>query len=756
MACTSVSLPLISPAGQPVAEILIALLPGKTATKPCPLIRLSTAEAHEEVIPEVQLLEGAEYRFVLSGVRETGTWLEPREVFQADTEDGRTGRVRPGLFTGTLKLSLCQIGQTLGEAQVEVRSRKLNYLSEYQWMLSSIAEHMTELVMDRFGASSAQFVADETRDAITLYQRFAFLKSLISGPAFQTAISQILRRPHVIWEEETVHAVPGQPLRGGGSLARALARPGPRSPWPGGTIASLPRRVETRTTAATHDTTPNRFVRFALERWLQVVSDIERTLRHDAQTIYAVQRGLAEVAQVAEQIQAVLHEDLFHELGPLDRFPADDQVLQKRDGYRDVFRAYTEFELASKLSWTGGEDVYGAGQRDVATLYEYWVFIELAKAVASLIGESFDLSKLIVARADGLSVHLKTGRELVLSGVTSRMGRDLKVELCFNRGFGRTTKPGSVLGSWSMPMRPDYSLIITPIEESPSGFESVLLHFDAKYRVKDVTDIFGSPDDSVDADEAGMFRAGALRDDLLKMHAYRDAIRRSAGAYVIYPGDDAGERFLEFHELLPGLGAFALRPTEHGDPAGISALRRFIADVMDHVATRLTAHERSLQYLTGVYARPDQLPLITAQPRVLSLPQDTTVLLGWVKSRAHWDWICRHRNYNVRSVGRRGGQDIDARQLFSQVVLMYGPGLEKPMMARVTAYPKLFTEEQMTATGYPNPNGEYVCLGIQRIDSRDWLNGLDEARLADMARDQTGLLGAPAVFRWRDVIDHAF
>jgi len=751
-ACSSVALFLIGPEGRPVAELQIALLPGKTVTKPHPLVCLSASAAGEDAMAEVQLLEGAEYRFVLAGAHDPGVWLEPREVFQPDTEEGVTGRVRPGLFTGTLKLSLCLGGRTLGEAQVEVRSRKLNYLSEYRWMLSSIAEHMTELVMDRFGASNAQFVADEARDAVTLYQRFAFLKSLVSGPAFQTAINQILRRPHVIWEEEIAHAVPGRPLRGGAGLARALAKPGPRSPWSAGAMESLPRRVEIRTTAATHDTTPNRFVRFALERWLQVIGDIERVLKADAPTTFAVQRGLAEVSQVAEQLQAVLHEDLFSQLGQLDRFPADDQVLQKRDGYRDMLRAYTEFELASKLSWTGGEDVYGAGQRDVATLYEYWVFVELAKTVASLIGSNFDLGKLIVARADGLSVHLKTGRELVLSGVISRMGRELKVELCFNRRFGRTTKSGTTSGSWSMAMRPDYSLIVTPIDESAPNFEPVLMHFDAKYRVNGFAEIFGAQDESADTNEGRLMSAGVLRDDLLKMHAYRDAIRRSAGAYVIYPGHDEGEHFSEFHELLPGLGAFALRPTEHGDAAGISALRRFISGVLDHVATRLTAHERSSHYLTGLYDKPEQLPDAVFTPQVFRLPDDTSVLLGWVKNKAHWDWISKHRNYNVRALGRRGGQDIDARILFSQVVMLYGPGVAKPVLARVMADPKLFTEQQMIATGYPNPNGAYVCLGIQRIESRDWLDSIDMAKLADVVRQQTGVSGAPAVFPWRDVV----
>lgn len=751
LTCSSVIVPLIGAAGQPVAELHLALLPGKAGAMPSPLVRVSGFTAGEEAVSEVQLLEGAEYRFVLLGCGDAGAWLEPREVFQPDTEDGVTGRVRPGLFTGGLKVSLCRGASTLGEAYVEVRSRKLNYLSEYRWMLSSIADQMTELVMDRFGASNAHFVTDQARDAVTLYQRFAFLKSLVSGPAFQTAISQILRRPHVIWEEEIAHVVPGRPLRGGSGLVRALAKPGPRTPWPGGSMASLPRRVETRTTAATHDTTPNRFVRFALERWLQVISDIGRVLMADTQTTFAAQRGLAEVSQLAEQLQSVLHEDLFSQLGQLDRFPADDQVLQKRDGYRDVFRAYTEFELASKLSWTGGEDVYGAGQRDVATLYEYWVFIELAKAVASLIGTSFDLGKLIVARSDGLNVHLKAGRELVLSGVVSRMGRELTVELCFNRRFGRSPTNGMAMGSWSMAMRPDYSLIVRPVADSPSGSDPVLLHFDAKYRVSGLVDVFGAVDESTSTNAADAARFGVLRDDLLKMHAYRDAIHRSAGAYVIYPGDDGGESFFEFHELLPGLGAFALRPTEHGDAAGISALRRFISDVLDHVATRLTAHERSREYLAGLYEKPEQLPEARDGCVVNSLPSDTSVLLGWVKSQTHWDWIRKHRTYNVRAEGRRGGQALDAQLLFSQLVLLYGPCLEKPVMARVTTDPRLLTQEQMIATRYPDPSGDYVCLGIQQIDSRDWLNGFDIPKLTDLVLQQTRELGSPAVFRWADL-----
>lgn len=746
-----VCLPSIENAWQTVASLFITLLPGKGGGVPAPLIDTSKDLSADRSVPEVQLLEGAEYRYELRGVNGIGITLEPREIFQPDTNDGLTGRIRPGLHTGALKVVLQQSDKVLGQAVLEVRSRKLGYVSEYQWMLSDIADQMTELVMERFGATSAQFVADESRDAVTLYQRFAFIRALINAEAFQNAINQILRRPHLAWEEQAQAIRPGQYMKGGSRLARELFRPGPRITGIAGVISSLPMQIESNRTEATHDTTPNRFVRFALEHWIQVIGEIERALRLDGRGGFAAERGLTEIAQLNEQLSEILHHELFRGIGPLARFPADDQVLQKRDGYRDVFRAYLEFDLASKLSWSGGNDVYGAGQRDVATLYEYWVFMQIARTVSETVGASFDLLKLIETRADGLNVVLKAGSETVLSGIVERRGRRLKVELWFNKKFGMQ-KGLNLPGSWSQAMRPDFSLIVTPMDVGPFGQEPILVHFDAKYRVSLLKEIIW--DDALDG--AGQrneeyYRAGAVRDDLLKMHAYRDAIRRSAGAYVIYPGDDAGQQFFEFHELLPGLGAFALRPTASGAAAGESALRTFISDVLDHVATHLTAHENSRNYLAQVYNDPNQLSKPWPNDHISKLPSDTSVMLGWVKSSDHWAWIARHKSYNVRAVGRRGGQSLDARVLCAQLVLLYGPGLGSPLLARVTSDPRYLTEEGMSGTGYPTPQGAYICLAIQQIDAKNWLDGIDTGRIGALAAGFGVEPGEPIAVRWSDL-----
>src|SRR5690606_8421852 len=135
-------------------------------------------------------------------------------------------------------------------------------------------------------------------------------------------------------------------------------------------------------------------VKFVLLHWQHFTHEVASALLREPATA-PVKRGLREVQAVSEKLQTVLASGLFREVGDLTFLPSGSQVLQKRSGYRDIYRAYLQFEAAALLTWDGGEDVYGAGKRDVATLYEYWVFIQLIKVMERLCGREFDLSQLI-------------------------------------------------------------------------------------------------------------------------------------------------------------------------------------------------------------------------------------------------------------------------------------------------------------------------------------------------------------------------
>ena len=115
-----------------------------------------------------------------------------------------------------------------------------------------------------------------------------------------------------------------------------------------------------------------------------------------------------------------------------------------------------------------------------------------------------------------------------------------------------------------------------------------------------IRELFGSGDEDLSAlkqqERSGTFKRG----DLLKMHAYRDSIRRSQGAYVLYPGVEPAEvwdgqveyrAWVGYQELLPGLGAFAVRPGPEKNKA-IEQIGNFLEDVLDHMAEDNSIRER--------------------------------------------------------------------------------------------------------------------------------------------------------------------
>jgi len=256
----------------------------------------------------------------------------------------------------------------------------------------------------------------------------------------------------------------------------------------------------------------------------------------------------------------------------------------------------------------------------VATLYEFWTFLQVAGLVADMCGASFDFGSLFERSPTGLQLNLRRGRTQLVSGWVDTAGRRLHVGLWFNRSFRR------IVGeSWTRNMRPDVSMGIGETEAADHQ-ERVWVHFDAKYKVEHLDELFGA-EDADDDDRQGDTSTAAVREDLLKMHAYKDAIRRSSGAYVLYPGlpsTPATEAFYEFHELLPGLGAFALRPTADGAAHGLNGLRTFIRDILEHVASDLSDDRRGRFWLQEAYGDPPPHPLVAP---VLAPRKPTTQFL---------------------------------------------------------------------------------------------------------------------------------
>ncbi|RPE13456.1 DUF2357 domain-containing protein [Chitinophaga lutea] len=663
------------------------------------LWKISTAEAIEFGEAEIQVVEGLTYQYRVAEGYELFASAKVVRPFKFNIS---FGTISPGNYVGTLSIDVRQVGSSdvLGQLHLEVRSVKIDYRSDYRFMLEEIAEKCTELIMAHNAPILQRFEPKQNTSSKVAYQRFCFVKGIIDSEAFSNAVNKILVFPATKWGEEEAEVD-----------ARKLRRLNSRQLRQ---IANSPRgavlKINALKKAESLDTPENRFIKYALEQFADVC-----TVFYDA--IEDNPRHVAEVRRVEERIRLYLSHNVFKDVGRLHSLPLQSPVLQRKSGYREILRAWIFFDLAAQLSWEGGDDVYEGGKKDVAALYEYWLFFKLV----DVIGENFLLKEsnllgLIEHTKDGMGLKLKQGRLLAVEGVFEAPSRKLNVQFCYNRTFSKgSTYPNK--GSWTTALRPDYTLSIWPFglnsDEAERQELIVHLHFDAKYRIAHLKHF----DDEVVADsEMGIVNSTKYRTvDLLKMHTYRDAIRRTAGAYVLYPGEES-DNLRGFHEILPGLGAFAIRPTRSN--TGIFTFKQFLREVVKHFLNRASQRERMSAYVFKTYQASDVPNMNIALPEALGKNRDllldeTTVLVGYCKNEQHLEWILSASLYNTRWNAEMESINLNSRLTGARYLLLHNKknSLQSRLLKLSAAGPRILSRKDLISRGYPGrPTQAYYLV----------------------------------------------
>ena len=703
--------------------------------------------------PAVQLREASSYRYTLDlpGFREVR--LEPAELFDPDDSSGMTGRLDTRQYVGDVWLTALDAnGDELGSAPVLVKAAKLEHEREYQRMLRDIADLAAEAVLQGFAPASTSTAIMSARAPRLLYQQFAILQARLADDELQDAIGEVIHRPQRGWVRETEWRAPGRPLKAGSDVARALTGPGRRVRIATeiGALKTLPSTIESCRSDETVDTAANRFVKFALTHWRELAVRLGDMLASRASGASRV-RGTLAVDRVIEGLDDVLSEPVFRQIGRMQELPTSNQVLLKREGYRQIFSTFALIESSLDLSLEL-DDAIHPSQRNIASLYEYWTFLKLVEVVGVACGDPHAPLTLFDHNGDGLSLGLKSGKQSELRWSVEVAGRRLAVTIYFNRTFRATDDRGSD-GSWSRAMIPDASVLIRPSNgrarvENQRDLD-VWLHFDAKYKLDWASAQFERVLHEREAEtalaEEDEERVGnSKRDDLLKMHAYRDAIRRSAGAYVMFPGTAEPLEFREYVELIPGLGAFPLRP---GSDAGQVALSRFVDDVFLHAADQATAEERNRYWQARILNGPSgsERDVVDFLDRP---PADTLVLIGEIQNEPHWQWTAETEQYVVRLGTADEGITFRAEELAAPLVLLSGNG-RAVIFERRGAW-TVVNERDLDMLNHPSPSDGpgLLCQLIPISDQPAWLG---ELRLTDLLAGSKSP-GEPVLTLWSKLV----
>ncbi len=629
------------------------------------LFEISDQEVIEYGEAKIQLIEGCSYEYQFSDKSISFKKGSYKNTIVFPSKFGSyKGYINPNIFVGTHSL---EIEGTTFFFPIEVRSLKSEYRVDYRFMLESITEKCTDLIMQIDSPISQHFETNYDSDSQTLYQRFTFVKALINSSEFEESVQKIVSSPVTNWDEEFEEKDIRKIRRFGQKDIKQIATRGNRFELPAEhylyqtlRIKSIPTIINSSRKIESINTPENRFIKHTLEEFLSFCENCELKFKQ-----YSSSK--LEASLLSAKIASLLNQSFFKQISRPTYLKLNSPVLQRKSGYREVLNAWLKFDLAAKLIWHGGDNVYDAGKKDIASLYEYWLFF----ALLDMFKEVFDIEPksihdLIQYDKGHLSLTLKQGKAIAMKGVYQSPSRKLNIQFSYNRSFGGG-KSYPDPGSYTTTLRPDYTLSIWPHEivdaKEAEKLEMIThIHFDAKYKVNNFYDLISKSKGEELTDEENNElleeelieeKKGTFKNqDLLKMHAYKDAIRRTAGAYVLYPGEGKNEPFRGFHELIPGLGAFVIKPSR--DDKDKQQFKDFIRQIVANFNDRASQREYAAVKIHDIHKKHkgdfdtlnEPLPEYIGSQKLI--PSETFVLVGYYKDETHLRWIEEQGLYNVR------------------------------------------------------------------------------------------------------------
>lgn len=571
------------------------------------------ADAAGEFLP---LKEGCYYHFSLSDPKAR---LSRLSAFVRKDKAASHGSIAPGTAVGYGRLYLEGAESPDLSLGVEVASAVVSYKTDYQDLLRQLTEDIADLQMQCSSCVKGLVRPDMNMESKNDVQRFFFLLGLVGNSEFEAALRQIVGRPHVLLTKDECEADMRRMSRLGRDELRQVASASRRIDLPQhlrgrySGLTTIPERILTARRIESIDTQENRFVKYVLNFFLERLQAFRRVLFE--------RKKDNSVMTVEVDIEATIHmlsrwsgHEFFKGVGALVNMPTGSVVLQRREGYREILRKWLQYHAGTQLVWEHGEDVYGANQRQMSALYEYWCFFRLLKIVAGIFGvKTSEIADKMIG-SDGLSLKLKAGNTIKLDGTfdSGHPGvryRRLAVEFSYNRSFSAKGRKMS----WTLPMRPDYTVAFRPMgmkdDEAIENDLVTYVHFDAKYKsadlVSSLAQLGGDAEGDVSQEEDARAKRDVKRDvervDILKMHAYRDAIRRTGGAYVLFPGRNVSAAKIgrENMEIIPGLGAFVMSPSRDSS----EAIKGFLLSVARHLCDRITRWENYTYSAYEIYRR---------------------------------------------------------------------------------------------------------------------------------------------------------
>ena len=419
-------------------------------------------------------------------------------------------------YVGKTFLDITKDGKTIFAYPLEIRSRKLDYDTHYPIMIGDLSKYASGIIFELNSPIYQEFELTET-DNQSHYEKFMILEYILRQEHLPSIIEYLSRNLYSTLKNKK-NEVPITIASNINPNDLLNAYLDSENLYEFQDI-NIPERVNETNYVDTIDVAENRFYKYFLE----LIEDLIDELLLKIKTGYAHDK----LENYKNELNYYLSQKYFDDISRLDHIPLNSQVLQKKEGYRDILSYYLMLEFGFKLNWNTLTNKFKGHEKKVFELYEYWCYFELIQIMESICDTKVKFDDIFEPGEDLVSINLK---ESIINSFTYL---DMKIDLLYNKSFNRNNKK---YNSYSVTLRPDYTLAIHKNDKN------YFIHFDAKYKMNIDSDSFKN-------------------EDIVKMHAYKDALTNTIGSYIIYPGF-RDKIFYEDETKTSSVGAFGLTPGE--------------------------------------------------------------------------------------------------------------------------------------------------------------------------------------------------
>lgn len=440
---------------------------------------------------------------------------------------------------------------------IEVRSKKIDYFNQYSAMIADLSQHALSLIFEVNSPLYQEFkLANEEK--LTYYEDFMFLEYLFRQDNLPTIFEYLSKNMHsqLINHDETVPISLANNLNSS-SINNIVSKPNQLFKTDSSIKMSdklngyLPYDIHQIKHEESIDTPENQFFKYFLEMLQNLVEKMlvnsKKGYIQDKLNFYK------------EEISYYLSAKFFNHISTLDYVPFNSQVLQKKEGYGDIFQYFLMLEFSFRLSWDDLNNKFKGFEKKLSELYEYWCYFEILKVLNDLSITKINFEDVFEVNKTNWAINVIKGKRSSKKFKLNIRGQDVKIELFYNLTFSDK----SDYKSYSLAFKPDYTLLIS------TEVKQHFIHFDAKYRSElEIIDFYEKIGEKTDSEiEKEINKRDALEEkeyvfkdaDIYKMHTYKDSILFSSGSYVLYPGTKS-KYFMEEDLIIPSVGAFSLTP----------------------------------------------------------------------------------------------------------------------------------------------------------------------------------------------------